>query len=143
MDEQSPQAMTTPRQRIVFFDGECGFCNITVSKLVKRDRHRLLRYAPLQGSTAKELLPPELRNAQNLGTMVYIDSEDRRHAKSDAALAISSELGWPYRLMNACKILPLSLRNKCYDMVAKRRHMLAAKTSCSIPTPEEATLYLP
>ncbi len=139
----NPRTQTTQSRQIVFYDGACGFCNLTVSKLIKRDRNRILRYSALQGVTAKERLPPHLRNEENLGTLVYLDADGTLQTKSDAALAVAADLGWPYRSMAGFRILPKSFRDKCYDFVAKRRHRLAATRKCNLPTQEESSLFLP
>src|SRR5690606_36439761 len=48
-----------PTNPILFFDGVCNLCNATIDFLVRRDRARTLRYAPLQGETAARLLGDE------------------------------------------------------------------------------------
>jgi hypothetical protein len=49
--------MGNPGLPILFFDGECGVCTRTVRFLLHRDRRRRsLRFASLQGNTARELL---------------------------------------------------------------------------------------
>ena len=38
---------------VLFFDGVCGLCDRTVTWLFEHDRRHVLRFAPLQGETAK------------------------------------------------------------------------------------------
>ena len=47
-------------KKIIFFDGYCGLCNFFVTTVIKLDKKRMFRYAPLQGELAKELLRAEL-----------------------------------------------------------------------------------
>ena len=43
---------------IIFFDGVCGMCNRFVDLMLRADRKAIFRFAPLQGQTAQQLLPP-------------------------------------------------------------------------------------
>lgn len=45
-----------PQRPIVFFDGVCGMCNASVDFLLRHDRRERLMFAPLQGTTAEQLL---------------------------------------------------------------------------------------
>jgi GTPase involved in cell partitioning and DNA repair len=52
-----------PDERIIlFFDGVCNLCNSWVDFLVRRDKRKQFRYAPLQGTTFQGVLAanPEL-----------------------------------------------------------------------------------
>ena len=44
-------------QPIIFFDGVCAMCNTFVEVVVRADRRGIFRFAPLQGETARQLLP--------------------------------------------------------------------------------------
>ena len=46
---------------VVFFDGVCGLCNCLVEFVLSRDRRGAIRFAPLQGETAKLRLKAESR----------------------------------------------------------------------------------
>lgn len=43
-------------RHLVLYDGVCGLCDRTVQFLAAEDRDRVLHYAPLQGSAAREVL---------------------------------------------------------------------------------------
>lgn len=53
---------------LIFYDGVCGFCNHSVNWILQRDKSGRFLLAPLQGSTARQLLAPELR--QTLSSVV-------------------------------------------------------------------------
>jgi predicted DCC family thiol-disulfide oxidoreductase YuxK len=42
---------------IIFFDGVCAMCNTFVAIVLKADPEERFLFAPLQGDTARELLP--------------------------------------------------------------------------------------
>jgi predicted DCC family thiol-disulfide oxidoreductase YuxK len=41
---------------IILFDGVCNFCNSTVNFVLKNDRTKKLRFAPLQSVTGEQIL---------------------------------------------------------------------------------------
>ena len=51
----SATAATAP---ILFFDGECGFCDRAIRFAMSRDTHGRLYAATLAGETARASLPP-------------------------------------------------------------------------------------
>ncbi len=128
---------------IVFYDGNCGFCDTTVRWIMRIDSAKKIRYAPLQGETAKALLPPELRTEENLKTLVYLDPQERLFTKSTAVIEILATVGGFWKTAAAAKILPESLRDSLYDSIARRRRKLIAKESCPLPTEEQKSRNLP
>ena len=52
--DNSPQI----EKPIIFFDGVCHMCNSAVDFFMKADKKRLFLFAPLQGETARTMLPP-------------------------------------------------------------------------------------
>ena len=55
---------------ILFFDGVCGLCSRAVDFVLARDRRGLFQFAPLQGETARQLLPPA--EISDLSSMVLL-----------------------------------------------------------------------
>lgn len=128
---------------IVFFDGECGFCDTTVRWIMKIDKSKSIRYGPLQGETAKKLLPAELRVEENLKTLVYLDPKNQRYLKSEAVIEILTEIGGVWSLCRLGKILPPRFRDWFYDRIADRRRSLISKEACPLPTPDQRKRLLP
>lgn len=126
---------------IFFFDGVCGFCNGFVDLLLRLDRHGRLKFATLQGETAKKLLDrhddlPMSSSVLILDGIIY--------EKSEAALRCFSVLGGAWRGMLVFRVLPRSLRDWIYDQVAIRRYSIWGKReSCRIPPPQERARFLP
>lgn len=126
--------------RVVFFDGVCNLCNQSVDLLIRLDRQHLLKYAPLQGETAKREL--ESQNL-SLSTIVY-KSEGQIFTQSSAVLMILRDLGGIGWLAQVFWILPQGLRDSLYGFVARHRYQFFGKRdTCRLPTPEEKALFLP
>jgi predicted DCC family thiol-disulfide oxidoreductase YuxK len=120
---------------IVFFDGVCGLCNKFVDFAMLEDRDRVLRFAPLEGETAKE--HEEKIKALNSDSVVLIDETGIYH-RSDAVIRICQQMGNIWGLAVVLKIIPRPLRDACYKVVAQNRYALwGKKDSCRLPTAEE------
>lgn len=129
--------MDPAAQSILFFDGDCGLCSRAVRFLAGRDRRARLHFAPLQGSTAAELLPLELR--RSLRTAVYRRAgHPQPYLKSEAVLRALIDTGSRWRHpARAALWLPAGLRDALYDAVARNRRRCFKKKAC--PLPSEAT----
>lgn len=127
---------------IVFFDGVCGLCNHFVDFVLKHDREKRFRFAPLQGETAQQLL--DASDTESLKSIVLID-EAGTHRRSTAVVRVLHGLGLGWRILGMLFwLVPLPLRNVGYHCVAKMRYfMFGKKESCRMPTPEERGRLLP
>ena len=128
-------------QAIVFFDGVCGLCNHTVNFLMARDRHAVLRFAPLQGETSQQIVPEDVR--QRLNTFVFADGGKLSY-RSSALARILFRLGGVWSVAGALLwVIPWPLRDLGYRVVSKLRYRLFGKhESCRLPTPEERSRFL-
>jgi predicted DCC family thiol-disulfide oxidoreductase YuxK len=125
--------------RVLFFDGVCSLCNGVVDWLVRKDKKRLLRYAPLQGNTAKAF---GLYVPHEPDTIVYVRNGKKLY-RSSAALWLLYDLGGFYRVGAVFLILPAFIRNAVYDFIAKRRYRWFGKhETCRIPSAQERLLFL-
>jgi predicted DCC family thiol-disulfide oxidoreductase YuxK len=133
---------TLPQRPIVFFDGVCGFCNFWVDFLMTRDPDGRLAFAPLQGETARQLLPESDR--QQLHSLV-LWTPQRAYRKSAAVIRILWKLGGGWACLGGLLwLVPLPLRNLGYDVVARNRYRIfGKKDACRMPTPAERTRMLP
>jgi predicted DCC family thiol-disulfide oxidoreductase YuxK len=77
-----------------------------------------LRFAPLQGLTARQALPVAL-TARPV-TAVLLDARGLAY-RSEAILRVWARLPWPWRALAALRGVPRPLRDALYDRVAARR----------------------
>lgn len=129
-------------QCLLFFDGVCGLCSRSVDFVLARDRRELFQFAPLQGETARQLLPPA--DVNDLNSMVLL-VEGRSFRKSSAAVRVLWRLGFGWRLLSVFAwLVPLPLRDLVYDLIARNRYRLFGKhETCRMPTPAERSRFLP
>lgn len=129
--------------KIVFFDGYCGLCNKVVNLLMRWDNHRQLRFASLQGSTAKKYLG-SLVEEQMFGSFIYFEN-GHIYQKSEAIIHLLSSLGGPWRFLSqVLYLIPRFFREICYQIIAKHRYYFFGKMDvCRVPNDEEAQRLLP
>lgn len=127
--------------RIVFFDGVCGFCNASINFLLKRDTHRRLLFAPLQGETARERL--SAADIENLNSMVFC-TPTGCYRKTAAVVRIGWTLGGVWSVLATLLwLIPRPLRDVGYNFIARNRYRIfGKKETCRLPTPDERARFL-
>ena len=120
---------------VLFFDGECGFCNRSVRMVSCFDREGGVDFAPLQGKLSNELGLENFADKKG-GTMVILrESDGERFYKSDAWILLGKTLGQPWAAIAICfAVLPKSFRDWIYDFFARKRYLIAGKADqCGMP----------
>lgn len=119
-------------QHIVFYDGDCGFCNSTVQFILKNEKTDELLFSALQSSFTVDFMKSIQAPEPDFSTL-YFWSEGKLLQKSTAALAISKHLKEPYSWLRIFKLIPLFLRDFGYDFIAKHRKKIK-KDACFLPS---------
>lgn len=147
-------AMPTPHiettSPILFFDGECGFCDRAIRFAMSRDVHGRLYAATLAGETAQRALTPFAEILRNVdSTVLYLPATAQRDASvqlySDAGLSVLRLLGGGWRVVGVAGMLvPRWLRDTAYKAFAKRRFQLFGRVEvCQLWPPAWRTRILP
>ncbi len=127
-------------QPVLFFDGICGLCNGIVTRLLKYDTNHVIKFATLQGQTAKNHLSTS--DFQNITSIVLLDN-NTIYRGPDAFFQICKHLGGLWRCLLILKIVPPSIRQFIYNFIAKRRRKIfGVKEICYIPTEETKSYFL-
>lgn len=137
----APSAVRPPAP-LVFFDGVCGLCNRFVNLLLRLDHRGVLRFAPLQGETARVRL--DAAGTGGRDTLVLLDA-DGLHERSEAVLRILAHLGAPWHALAALgRGVPSRWRDAVYAVIAARRYRWFGRLdACRVPAPEERERFLP
>ena len=123
---------------VLLYDGLCGFCDRTVQFILARDPAGVIKFAPLQGEFARQVLKehPSLRDVDSLILVEAIDEPHTPTVRSDAILAIADYLGWPWRAAGILRIVPAVVRDWAYDLFARHRYRLFGRyDACPLPSP--------
>lgn len=141
-------AAGAPDHPVILFDGWCALCVGAVRFVIRRDRARSFRFAPLDSAAAREILsrceldPTSLAEVGS-GMTVVLLLEGRLYTRTDAVLRISAGLGFPWRLLPALRLVPRPVRDGLYAAVARYRHRIRGRLgSCHVPSPAEADRFL-
>ncbi|MBI1346486.1 DUF393 domain-containing protein [bacterium] len=142
MDHKHEVSHAEGNMPIVFFDGICGFCNATINWLLNHDPQGKLRFAPLQGVTAAQLVTTDDR--ERLTSMVFW-STDGAFRKSSAVVRVLWTLGGIWSgLGTLLWLIPRPLRDLGYNLIARSRYRIFGKLeACRRPSPEEQARFLP
>jgi predicted DCC family thiol-disulfide oxidoreductase YuxK len=136
------------RMTLVFYDGVCGLCDRFVRFLLARDPAGRLRFAPLQGETARRELPPLGLEPADLDSVVVIagwrSPAPRVLTRSRAVLHTVRPLGTGWRLLAAtARLVPRPIADAVYDAVARRRYRMFGRfDACPLPHPDERARFL-
>ena len=146
---ESPKTASLTSERypfLLFFDGECAFCNRWVNKVKLADHQRRMRYGTKQGRTFQQLVQthPELANVESVVLV------KRRPGGGEDFLVRSPAIrelikGLPefrfFELM--LQIFPTFLSDFGYLIFSKLRTTLFSRWShCRIPLEQDKELYV-
>lgn len=130
------------QKKIILFDGVCNLCNGAVQFLLKRDINEQFLFASLQSDAAKNILLQYNVKKIKMDSIVFIE-DDQVYQKSAAVLKICSYLNWPWTMISLAGILPLSFRDKTYDLIAKHRYnWFGRKDTCTIMIPKYKNRFI-
>lgn len=127
---------------IVFFDGECVMCNGFLDWMMAIDRSAMLRVSPLQGETAKQLLPPLPHKPEEWS--IYFLDETGLYSQSEAVVQILRRLGGVWSVLSLGGVVPVALRDAVYRVVASNRYnILGKRETCRMPSEKDRSRFLP
>lgn len=129
---------------IVLYDGACGFCDRTVRWILHRDRRGTFHFAALQSEAGRSLLTRAGLPVDRLDTLVLVDDATGAVSlRSTAALEIARRLPRWRLVAPLLRLVPRSVRDAAYDLVARHRYRIAGTVdACPIPPPEWRDRFL-
>ncbi len=127
--------MKLENRAIVFYDGDCGFCNWIVAFIFKAEKDERIYFSALQSSFAHQFLSSLNIQSLDYSTFYFYDGY-KIFKKSTGALQLLRFLKWPYRLLYVFWLMPVSMRDYFYDLVARRRHRIM-NGNCMLPTAQQ------
>ncbi len=131
------------KKKIILFDGVCNLCNGFITFIIKRDKQDVFRYASLQSEIGQRLLLERHIDTSEIDSVVLIEPDIAYYIKSDAALQIGSHIKGYGTISRILYLIPSSLRNIVYDLIARYRYAwFGKKDACMIPTPELKAKFL-
>ena len=137
--EISIQRDSYKSENIIFFDGICNYCLFWVRFLLRRDRQKCLKFSSMQSQFGSSFLSPMKNHPDSIiywrkGVWLY---------RSQAVLAILSDLGGLWSLCSFFKIVPCFVLDKVYDLIAWKRYSLfGQRPTCYLPSEDNKSQFL-
>lgn len=126
-------------ERIVFYDGDCGFCNKSVEIILKY-RKKDFYFVALQSELAKYFFSKKSIDC-NLDTMYFL-TDNQIFERSKAAIKIGKDLKFPYSFFAATLgLFPLKIADFFYNFIAKNRKKIL-RNKCYLPHEKERFFFL-
>lgn len=110
-----------PQLPILFFDNNCLLCSSSVQWLIQKDKQSLLQFAPLQGDTAKKILPPDFPPKLNT---VILWNHGKIYFRSQAIFITLAYLNKPWKYLALLGYLPRPISDFFYRIIARFRKQL-------------------
>lgn len=136
-----------PGTLTLLYDGHCRHCDGAVQFVLRHDRAGTMRFAPLDGPTARGVLNrlPALANVDSLILLEATDKHRTRvRVKSDAVLAMARYLGWPWRALGVFHAVPRPIRDGLYEAFARVRYRISPRReACRVPDDAQRSRFLP
>ena len=127
---------------VILYDGHCLLCSRSVSVLTKIDKKIVFKFAPQQGDYFRSLIArdPSLIKQES----IILIKKGIVHTRSSAVLAIFKELPFPWKIFYLGILIPKSMRDAIYVMVAKKRKKwFGQSVSCYIGDEQQKKRFLP
>jgi len=110
---------------LVFYDGNCGFCDRVVQFLMKADKKKRFAFAPFRGEMAKKRLVRLPERVRQADSVILIENYKKEGGKTfiygKASFRILWHLGGFWKLIGWVGFLPAFLYDWGYRLVAKSR----------------------
>lgn len=121
---------------IVLFDGVCNFCNSSINTIIKLDKKKYFRFAPLQSEVGQWLMNKHGLDPAKFDSVILVD-DNKAYYYSGAILNIARKMRGIYSLAYVFMIIPPFIRNGIYKWIAKNRYKwFGKKDACMVPTPD-------
>ena len=127
---------------IIVFDGLCAFCSAWVGFVLRHDKRAHYRLLAAQSDLGRALYIHYGLDPVDYETNLLV-SGGRLFVKSEGSIRMAEGLGFPWRLAGLVRVLPLPLRDRLYEWVARNRfRWFGRRDECYMPRPGDRARFL-
>jgi len=127
---------------VILFDGVCNFCNAGINFIIRQDKEKIFRFAPLQSEAGQRLLNQYQLPTRGFESFILIE-EGQVYQKSAAAIRVYNKLPWYWKWTQLFWLVPRFFRDGIYNFLARHRYKwFGAKETCMVPTPAVSDRFL-
>ena len=126
----------------IIFDGVCVLCNGWVKFVLRFDRQENFSFVIAQSDLGEQIYKELGLKSDDYDTFVIVRN-GKMYTKLDGVFALTSTIGWPWKIVSIGRILPKGFKDWIYDRVAKNRYALfGKKDTCMMPTPDVKARFI-
>jgi predicted DCC family thiol-disulfide oxidoreductase YuxK len=127
---------------IIIFDGYCVMCSGFARFILRHDREAKYRLLPAQTALGGALYRHFGLDPVNYETNILLENGIALF-KSEGSLKMFQGLGFPWSMLGVFAVLPLSLRDRAYSVVARNRlRWFGRREACFLTEPGQADRFL-
>ena len=120
---------------IIVFDGKCVLCSGWAQFVLRNDRRKRFRLLPAQTPLGKALYRHYGLDPDDYETNLLIE-DGLVWQKSEGTIRMFERLGLPWSLLAVARILPRSIRDRLYRVLARNRlRWFGVRESCLLALP--------
>ncbi len=115
---------------IILFDGHCALCSGWARFALRHDRTGIYRLLPAQTPLGRALYVHYGLDPEDYETNILI-ADGIAWFKSEGSIRMAEGLGWPWSFARVLRMLPLRLRDRLYQSVARNRlRLFGRRAAC-------------
>jgi len=127
---------------IILFDGVCNLCNISVQRILKKEKSPLFKFASIQSEFGQNILIKYNKDPKTIDSIVLIKN-NRVYQKTRAVFRIAFKMKMPYPCIYIFWPIPYFIRDWVYNLIAANRYKWFGKSEeCWIPTAELSDRFI-
>jgi predicted DCC family thiol-disulfide oxidoreductase YuxK len=139
VDSATQPASVAKGAHLVLYDRVCGLCSRLLRFLLTHDRRGVFAFASLQSATGRAVVEGLGGDTTELTSFYVLANYRNRRifARSNAALFVASQLGWPWKAAVIARVLPVAVLDRAYNVIARNRYRVFGRfEQCLAPRPE-------
>jgi predicted DCC family thiol-disulfide oxidoreductase YuxK len=138
-----PSVPVFPDDRpIILFDGHCVLCSRLARFILRHDGRGVFRLAAAQSPLGQALYRHLRLDPVIFETNVLLEN-GRARFKSDGTIRMFAHLGFPWSAAVLARVIPRSIRDRLYDLIAKNRlKWFGSQSVCFLPEPAHRDRFL-
>jgi len=140
---RDPAIPDFPDDRPIFiFDGKCVLCSKAALFVLRHDARRRFRLLPAQSPLGRAIYTHYGLDTENYTSNLLL-ADGIAWLKSESSIRIFEMLGLPWSLAAVARVLPIPLRERLYDVVARNRfRWFGRRESCLVSLPGHEDRFL-
>ncbi|SPJ29999.1 hypothetical protein TRM7615_03526 [Falsiruegeria mediterranea M17] len=134
LSDQVADIMTRPA--VTVMDAHCALCARGAAWIARNDHSQEFLIVPMQTELGRTLLMQHGLDPDDPTSWLYLE-QGQAYTSSDAIIHAGQKLGGKWRLLTGMRIIPRSVRDALYRMVARNRYRWFGQGDmCSMPDPD-------